>query len=1087
MRLMTDLPQADIFLCCNNGKHTDARELNQKVEESAFFIPIVTAEYPNRPNCVEELRRARERKGKTATLPVILPIKLQCDLEIMRTLEFPIDQASEKGEIWTDCQSNADLIQAYQTILGKLLDKALEYWLLLEEDFNKDCKILDVILTERKPTSFYVKSAIDACKKGQEYGLYFFKRLEHPSWLPLFQAYDFFDKNPVPYEPDPEKQKGMFQILLWPVLFYLEKISKNPAADTATRLMDIIRQVTKPLPPLSRADNYRTWHFFIKIMANLPTNVVTLDDIELIQYWLEGRFDTTLVGSEIGQSLLPRFLSSDKPEDWRKATRLIEIVTEITSIPGRIEKDSESEPNEEPQLKMSAFWMKELFKKNADLLGPRCGKEVISCLSARLTELLKKTPNEDKYAYVWRPAIEDHEQNVGEDRPNHVLIEALRDVLLAYVKHASTKDGTSLLKEMLENELDVIKRIAIYVMDSLFDKYASLFWKKLDSKLFKSNLRHELYMLFQHRFESFSSDQKDKVVALISNLTHGWKEDKDKEKMDALLRAEWISAVIGKGSLKADTLYENCKKVLGKQYKPEHPQFLSYTTSGGFSEESPVSSHELLAMGSVKEIVAFLNRFEGKNAWGEPSNEGLGETLKAAVKSKPELFEGNLDGFLECKYPYQLYVIKAFRDLWKDKKPVAWGKLLAFCKNLVNKPKLWQKDETQKDRYKRKDWIPTAVAQLIEEGVRQDETAFDAKHLPEAGEVLKIILNKQEPWQPKEERGDLLTWAINTPRGRTIEAFVSYALRCVRLAEKSGEAKEKAWQELEPVFDRELELIQSKDNCEFSAIAGRYLPNLYYMSKDWVEKNIGILFPNKDAWLAMHWLAALDGYSYVSTVYTVIYDLLKKNGDLEKVLNDIRDHKRIRERTVDNISISYLRGQESLAKDSLFAKILGAWQDEDVCDVIGLFWSHREVEFKNSEDRHILEFWNYCYEKIKGRESEKQGVLSDLNLLAVFLKEITPESKEWLLQCVPYVEYRYHSTFLLEYLDRLADVSPQDVGEVCLAMLKNTIPTFKEENIKSIVTKLYKSGKNGLADQICDRYGRAGHEFLREIYDHYYK
>ncbi|OGW88458.1 MAG: hypothetical protein A3E74_03315 [Omnitrophica bacterium RIFCSPHIGHO2_12_FULL_44_12] len=339
------------------------------------------------------------------------------------------------------------------------------------------------------------------------------------------------------------------------------------------------------------------------------------------------------------------------------------------------------------------------------------------------------------------------------------------------------------------------------------------------------------------------------------------------------------------------------------------------------------------------------------------------------------------------------------------------------------------------------------------------------------------------------EREGFVNWAINTPRGRTLEAFLFYALRCIRIGEKKGsDEKEAEWKKLEPVLNYELkEALNGK--YEFSTLAGRWLPNLYYMNKEWVEHNFAQIFPNQNPNLESNWRAALDGYSHIGTVYSVLYNLLKKNGDLDKVLDGI-EHKQIRERIIDNIAISYLRGQESLDHRSLFAKILHGWKTEDISDVIGLFWQHRDVKFEKEEERisfceKAMGFWRHCFNKIKGNEETYPEILSDLNQLTVFLDKIDAESKTWLLQSTPYVEKRYHASFFLEYLDALADVSPKEVGEIFVAMLESTIPIFKEENISSIVQKLYSHKQKELANQICDKYGRAGHEFLRPIYEKY--
>jgi hypothetical protein len=162
---------------------------------------------------------------------------------------------------------------------------------------------------------------------------------------------------------------------------------------------------------------------------------------------------------------------------------------------------------------------------------------------------------------------------------------------------------------------------------------------------------------------------------------------------------------------------------------------------------------------------------------------------------------------------------------------------------------------------------------------------------------------------------------------------------------------------------------------------------------------------------------------------------------------------------------------------------LDAWISDDICDVISLFWSHRDVDFKNEEVKRIFDFWAYCYARCSGKERDNQEILSDINLLAVFFRSIDQDQKKWLLQSLPYVEKRYHSTFVLEYFDKLADVNLKDVGELFLRMLSAALPTFHEENVVSIVTKLYVGQQTTIADDIYDLYGRAGHTFLKPVYE----
>ena len=94
-------------------------------------------------------------------------------------------------------------------------------------------------------------------------------------------------------------------------------------------------------------------------MTSLPTDVIKLEDIDLIGYWLDSKFDNGLVGHEIGRNLLPKLLKSGSDDDFRRAVCIVEIVTRSKG---------------EGKTLMDADELEELFKKNASDLGTRCGK-----------------------------------------------------------------------------------------------------------------------------------------------------------------------------------------------------------------------------------------------------------------------------------------------------------------------------------------------------------------------------------------------------------------------------------------------------------------------------------------------------------------------------------------------------------------------------------------------------------------------------------------------------------------------------------------------------------------------------------------
>lgn len=925
------------------------------------------------------------------------------------------------------------------------------------------------------------KAAFDLLKEGPEYQGYFFNRVDDIELLMLLKQEGFFNSknNPAPIESI--ERKGSFTIAFWSALTYLEKISKSSASQGdkkyAEALMSILREVTMPeKDPNKRADNYRTWYIFSKIMTNLPTDVIKLEDVDLIEHWLDSKFDNGLVGHEIGRNLLPKLLNG-RGDDLKKAVRIVEIITK---------------PKDQKPTLMDFDELDELFGKNALALGQQCGSEIIPILQKRLESELIISQKDDAYSYIWRSAVEDHEQNTSRHEPRQALINGLRDALVAY---AQTQDATNVLKNLWRSSSLVVRRIVLFTLNKHFDRYVDLCQELIKGNMpdvfLESNYHHELYGLITSHFPAFSTETQDAVIKVLDNLKREWRKDiseQEQAELNMHMRRRWFYPVKQSGypiSKDFETKYDLDK------YKPEHQDFLSYHGPVTWGTEQLFSVGDLMAKGSVKDIVVFLNDFKGKNRFNEIGYEEAGQVLKQTIKANQQFFENDLKELLNSRFVYQYYALQAFEELWNEKKPIDWQKAIQFLKEIVDSDKLWEKETEERTIgfYFRKDWIPSLIARLIQVGVKDDEWPMPDTYLPEARKILEKLLEKIEP-SAKGTDSDALSEAINSPKGHAIEAYFNYALRECRILsakhENQGGAERRAfWDGIKSTFTKELDKAKNT-NFEFSALAGSYLPNLYYLSKEWVETNINKIFPvNPEC--EKNWRCAVSGYSYVNTVYTIIYRLLKDNGHLRRVLDSSFDKSNIRERIIENIAISYLRGEEDLqGENSLMAHILEGWQSQDISSVIDLFWSHREVDFKSGEDKRILAFWEYCYSKIKGNGDANREILSDLNLLAVFLKQIDSKTKDWLIQSAPYVEERHHSYFFLESLDRLADASPKEVGEVYVALLNaNALPLYEEGNIKSIVEKIYKAKEKSLANQICDRYTRSGAEFLKDLYEKY--
>ena len=116
-------------------------------------------------------------------------------------------------------------------------------------------------------------------------------------------------------------------------------------------------------------------------------------------------------------------------------------------------------------------------------------------------------------------------------------------------------------------------------------------------------------------------------------------------------------------------------------------------------------------------------------------------------------------------------------------------------------------------------------------------------------------------------------------------------------------------------------------------------------------------------------------------------------------------------------------------------------------------------------------------------ESKFEIFIEEVNI------EINPENYEWLKKSALFVENNYNSAFFIEYLNLLKDKgsSVDYLGDIFFKILEKSTPTFRQEDIVSIVEFLYTEKKKTEADHICNTYAERGYNFLEGVYRKYTK
>jgi len=711
------------------------------------------------------------------------------------------------------------------------------------------------------------------------------------------------------------------------------------------------------------------------------------------------------------------------------------------------------------------------------------------------------------YSEIWLKSIASGGQDYERDA-EEVLAIILRDILLAKCE-ANKSEGKKILCSFLSDhyQFPIFRRFVLLCIDKYWINFYDLFDKFFEivpTALEESAYEVELYDILVNHNQEFNLGLRTNLKELIDNVPAYYV--KEGEKLTEYWKYKWLSPLRHNPDFSA--LYEKAKqKTEPKDGKPYEPRRLSFE-AGVVSHKSPISKEEILEM-PVSEFVKYLSEFKGADFWrgafdGEPDKEGLAEAFHAAVKENPKKFTDEIDAFWGVDYFYlHKGLFWGFREAWTAKNELDWEKIFNFILKYFKRNKECilkeafqaQGNDSGEGKYI---YLVDDVVGLIADGCRDDARAFDLKYFDKANQIFELVLPLLKGEKNPDTQRDALSYAMNTTLGKTIEAYISFALR----ATGATKEKEENWGEIK--FER----FFTKGGIEAYIWFGCYLPQMKYLDEKYTEEKIK-LFALKKA-DDFKWQMFMEGYLFAHKVYPDLYSLMRAHYIM--ALENKIFEERIDRRLVSHIALGYLYYGESLQEknpdgnSSLFWKMLteaGARGKSDRwLEIAGFFWSEgegmvrktkKDVEGKSSEEikKKILDFWCWTYNQQKLAEENLgdryNAFLERMAKLTIFLDSIDEENEKWLLLCAPHVARQYDEMFFIESLTKFEDLeSIKRIGKIFWQVLENATPTFKQENIELIVRRIFEVAPN-IAEDICNIYGRRGVHFLRPIWEEYQK
>ncbi len=909
----------------------------------------------------------------------------------------------------------------------------------------------------------------------------FFRKVKGLKWFDALSERGYFnpDKNP---RPSPAKEEGYVNIPHWPVLDFLVKtapeLSNNENIEYAKKILDILVTITSHAKE-HEFSNYRTWRQFSEIILQIPSEVISLDHIDIVDYWLDDKYQRGLIAEVIGEKWLSKLLEASDEHSLQLASKLLTFLYKVIFVERKYGEKVKSEAS----LRFDYYHAQKITKKIANLAGVKHGRETVRFFNSQLKFVLDKL-NSDSWSALWQPTIEAHEQNEYSDDAENVLVEACRDSLSGYIA-TKPDEACEYVADMIKEVYQTIHRIAIYAISENYYLCRSLIDTLLEAKYLDSNYRHEMWHMLSRNYQHFSPDQKQKVLELIRKITRMDNEDNIHEGATAYNRAIWLAAIKNYGEAEVRLYNENVRIA---KAEPEHPDFSSFMSTGKVRPESPIPIQELQSL-SIDELVDVLKNYREPGDIRTPGSRGLANTFKQFVKTKPLEFYNQLIKFAELDLIYVYEVIEAYGDLWSEKRQLPWDDIwpcmLGFCSAVIKQERFWNLENSQQSEHfvANRYWIVSGIGRLLEAGTKSDDHAFSEEFLQEAREIVIFLLNKEKGNEYKID-SDAASISINSPRGNCLTALINLTLRSCRLADKKNNNDHSdIWAHFQPLYDTELARADIPE-YEFSTLITSYLPNFLYMSRDWVLDNLGKIF---DQGPYLNWLCAMQGYAYVGIVDQDTYQYLKDHGDFLKGLNDENIKDRAENKIIQDIAVAYISDLEKFSDENSLISILISRKDyKELSHLIWFIWTLRKEGDENLRNK-VYELWPKILEVIDTATKEGRRIASQLCHWAKFVEQVDDKRMELLLAIASFADENYNSSELLESIADFSQIQAFEAHEIWMKLLTGASPDYPEEAVREILINLVNKGHEGKrkAKEIVSEYLKKGNErpntWLREI------
>ena len=657
-------------------------------------------------------------------------------------------------------------------------------------------------------------------RNSQSYKDFFAKA--KANWLEVLAGDGKYFKNVPPVI----KNNNTYSSQAWPESYFLERV----ASEKPELVQKIILQI--PVPKKGPDRNWRVLSDFVGAALKMPPKTAkTIAEKIITEKWLAENPAPYLVGE------LAKLMVKLAETEFETSLNLCNSLLEVTLRDVKTSEMINLGFNKRLDSVIDTYYYEQILKDYIPVLHGKDHDKVIQILTKKLSKanyLANKTYQEPKKdpkmdtSFVWRPAIEEHEQNSGFDLRSH-LVASIRRTL-----EKSESLGINSLKKslcMLDGyDYYIFRRLEIY----FYGRHPAEFNEEINRLSIEYfgeyALKHEYYHMLKNCYPYLKSEIRKKILDIISKGPNFDDYSLTKEKFETYKkhwRIEKLSPIVEYLPDLQDE-YDSLVKQHGRSNLIE---FVGYHESSSQVTYASNLSEDM----TVTEVIDFIKSYDmPQGIFLE--EDGSGRVFKEMVENNPEEYSRLATELLPCHGLFHFRFLSGLSEI-KDKK-LDWDAVLTFCESVII--------TSPSNDIKILDSILDYFGDLLRNSLVYDKTGIPFALRDRVWNVLSKAIEIAPPDTTWSKNYPDNSWSargisINSSIGRLCHAMIQYALWCYHGLKEQGLPPVELVPEVKSVIESMLS-IEQEHSISIHAVLGHHFTQLFVLDEKWVKSKIALIF-----------------------------------------------------------------------------------------------------------------------------------------------------------------------------------------------------------------------------------------------------